>query len=134
MHDVIAWAFWLSLLTLVLSLVLVPLLIVRMPADYFTRSTPDPESWRGQHPVVRWTVRGLKNAAGLLLLLAGLVMLVTPGQGLLTALVGFSLLDIPGKRRLEIRVLRTPGVRRACNALRRRAGQPPLQLPPVRER
>ena len=70
-----------------------------------------------------------KNLLGATFLLAGLVMLFTPGQGILAVLVGVSLMDIPGKRAWERRIVAYPRVHRALNGIRAKAGQPPLQLP-----
>jgi hypothetical protein len=53
-------------------------------------------------------------------------MLVLPGQGVLTLCVSLFLLDFPGKRRLERRILGYPPVLHALNRLRTRAGQPPF--------
>ena len=70
-----------------------------------------------------------KNLLGLFLLGAGIVMLLTPGQGLLTILFSLFVLNFPGKRRLELALIRRPALYRAVNALRRLRGKPPLQLP-----
>lgn len=70
-----------------------------------------------------------KNLAGLVLLLVGLIMLITPGQGLLTCLMGVLLLDFPGKRRLELWLVQRRAVARSIAWLRQRAGVPPLCLP-----
>jgi hypothetical protein len=51
-----------------------------------------------------------------------------PGQGLLTMLIGLSLLSFPGKRRLERRFVRMPALLRAINRLRARFARPPLKL------
>lgn len=51
----------------------------------------------------RWLV---KNVFGFVLIVAGIVMLVTPGQGLLTIFLGLAIADWPGKRRF-FRWLRT---------------------------
>lgn len=75
-----------------------------------------------------------KNALGALLLVLGAAMLVLPGQGLLTILVGLLLIDFPGKYRLERRLLGGPRVLRAINALRERWKKPPLEIPPVSRR
>jgi hypothetical protein len=100
-----------------------------MPADYFVTAKPPPESWRGHHPVLRVAILAVKNAFGGLLVLAGLAMLVLPGQGLLTILIGLMLVDFPGKRRLEMLIVRRRPIHRAIDWIRRRAHQPPLQLP-----
>ncbi len=73
----------------------------------------------------------LKNLAGLVLLVMGVIMAMpmVPGPGLLFILVGVSLLDVPHKRALELRVLRSPVVLAPLNAIRARWKQPPLQVP-----
>jgi len=71
----------------------------------------------------------VKNVVGWLLVGAGVAMLVLPGQGILTLLVGLTLVNFPGKRDLELWLVRRVPVRRALDWIRRRAGRPPLQLP-----
>ncbi len=56
-------------------------------------------------------------------------MLVTPGQGLLTLLIGLLLLNFPGKYRLERWLVRRPGVLRTLNWVRRRRGQEHFESP-----
>ena len=41
-----------------------------------------------------------RNLLGGLLILLGLIMLVTPGQGILTIVLGFTIMDFPGKKRI----------------------------------
>jgi hypothetical protein len=65
---------------------------------------------------------------GVIFILGGLAMLVLPGQGLLTIVIGVSLLDFPGKRVLERRLLSRPMVLQAINRLRQRFGRPPLRF------
>ncbi|MFI5308819.1 MAG: PGPGW domain-containing protein [Polyangiales bacterium] len=112
---------------LVLGVLLVPWVVVRLPADYFAR---EPEAMRTQEkgsPL--WMIaRLLRNALGVVLLLAGIAMLVLPGQGILTMLAALSLLDLPGKRKLEHRLLGLPAVHAVVATIRRRAGRPPLIL------
>lgn len=121
------WIFWASIVTFVASALLLPVVVVRMPADYFVGDGAD-DSWAASHPVVRITVRILKNLVGGVLVAAGLVMLVAPGQGILTILIGLWLMDLPGKRALERRLVSSPAVFDAINAIRARAGRPPLRL------
>ena len=71
----------------------------------------------------------LKNLLGAVLLLAGLVMLVTPGQGILTIMAGLWLLDLPGKRRGEQHLIGLPKVLSSINWIRRKAGHLPLRVP-----
>jgi hypothetical protein len=122
-----ALALGFSLAVLVLGALLVPWLVVRLPADYFVR---EPEAGRANQSksLLRLILRLLRNALGALLLLAGIAMLVLPGQGILTMLAALSLLDLPGKRKLERRLLGLPAVHAVIAAIRRRSGRPPLQL------
>ena len=114
---------------IVASVVMLPVILVRMPSDYFVREESSPTLWRQRHPVMWWTLRVLKNICGLLLLLAGAVMLVTPGQGILTILIGVGLIDLPGKRRFELWLVGRPRVLATINWFRQKNGQPPMQLP-----
>lgn len=121
------WVFLFSAITFVGSLVLLPVLVARMRADYFV-APPPPDSWAGHHPVLRWVLRGAKNLLGALLVLAGIAMLVLPGQGILTILIGITLLDFPGKRRLERAIVSRRPVLKAVNWIRRKANRDPLRL------
>lgn len=95
-------------------------LVVWLPADHFSKLPSPDEGWR-KHPVLRWSVLVLKNALGLVLLPMGVVMVIpaVPGPGLVFILLGLSLLDFPGKRRLERRMLAIPSVLRFFNDMRR---------------
>jgi len=110
-----------SLFAFLATLVLVPIAVARMPADYFTRG----ERTKHKNPLVRV----LKNALGALVIALGLAMLVLPGQGVITLLFGLGLVDFPGRRRLELRVLGSPSVLKTVNALRQRVGRAPLEIP-----
>lgn len=118
-----------GIVSLVASLVLLPFLVVRIPADYFRHERREREYVHDRHPVVQQVIVILKNALGVVLVLAGLAMLVLPGQGLLTLLIGLMLTDFPGKYRLEKRLIAQPGVLKAVNWLRARAGHAPLEPP-----
>lgn len=117
----------LSIATFFGSLLLLPLLIVRLPVDYFAGPHPPPRTPR--HPYVRLALNVVRNVLGAALLAAGLAMLVLPGQGLLTLLGALVLLDFPGKRRFELFLVRRPRILRALNWIRRRSHHEPLQAP-----
>lgn len=118
-----------SAVMFVASLVVIPMLVIRMRADYFVDRESHRPALTGLHPALRWTLLIGKNALGVILLILGLSMLIGPGQGVITVLLALSLLNFPGKRRLEIRLLRLPGLLAAINRLRRRAGRDPVLLP-----
>lgn len=130
LHPAVAWwTFALSAAMFVGSLLVLPVLLARMPADYFLRPRTLPGRGR-RHPLVHLAWRILKNVTGALLVTAGAVMLIAPGQGVLTLLVGLSLMDLPGKRRLELALIRPSHVQQAINWIRAKANRPPLIVPP----
>ena len=111
------------------SIVAITVLLVQLPSTYFLDSHQR-QLWIDRHRVIRWTGIVLKNLLGLFLVLLGGVLAVPgiPGQGLLTVVIGLVLLDFPGKRRLEQRILSRPGLRARVNRLRARFGREPLVL------
>lgn len=119
----------LSVLSLIATLVLLPLLVVRIPPEYFRHRHRVRDYAHAGNPLVHHTLVVLKNVLGVALILAGIGMLVLPGQGLLTLLIGLMLTDFPGKYGLEKQLVRQPGVLKAINWLRTRAGHPPILAP-----
>ena len=113
-----------SVLMLVLSALGLPLFVARLPADYFARvSRPElRESHLRAHPLRRV----LKNLLGAVLAVAGFAMLFLPGQGLLTLLVAVTLLEFPGKARIERRLVENDAVFSALNWLRRKVDKEPF--------
>jgi hypothetical protein len=129
-HEVLlGWLFGLSIAMFVGSLLAVPWLVVRISADYFVRPRGHAGGDPTRHPAARIAVVVAKNLCGIGLLLAGMAMLVLPGQGILTILVGLVLIDFPGKFELERGLVGRPAVFRAINWMRAKAHRPPLQLP-----
>ena len=63
---------------------------------------------------------------GLVLFICGLAMLVLPGQGLITMLIGLSLIPFPGKHKLENKLLARKSVRSSLNWIRIKAKKPPF--------
>jgi hypothetical protein len=107
----------------------VTFVLVRLPANYFHPSHGR-EFLAERHPFLRALGVAAKNLAGGVLVVAGVVMSLpgVPGQGVLTILLGVMLLDFPGRRGLETRLVRLPRVFRSINALRARFDKPPLIL------
>lgn len=108
-----------SIVAVLASIVLVPRYLAQLPRDFLSAEAPP------RHPsLVRYVAR---NALGVVLVVLGALMLVLPGQGLLTLLVGLLLLDFPGKQRLVRRVLGRPKVLALVNRLRGHRNAPPLR-------
>jgi hypothetical protein len=121
---------WISMITFSLiafvgTLIAIPAILIRLPADYF-RDHGNRKWFANHHPVIRTMGLIIKNVLGLIFLLAGLAMLVLPGQGLLTMLLGILFLDFPGKSRLEQKLIRQPQILKAINTLREKAHKPPF--------
>jgi hypothetical protein len=112
------------------SVLLAGAVVVRWPPDHFVRDRSADDA--NQHPVARALALVAKNLLGGFVILLGLVMALpgVPGQGLLMMIVGLTILDFPGKRRLERRVIAHPSVLRNINRLRARFDRPPLELEP----
>jgi hypothetical protein len=121
------WGLALFAVTFVVSLALAVGLLVVLPQRFFV-AEKDGVFLLGHARVVRWTVLILKNLAGLALIVVGIALSLPgiPGQGLLTILAGLVLLDFPGKRRLQRRLVAYPPVLRSANRLRAMFGRPPL--------
>jgi hypothetical protein len=113
----------------VLSTLAALAIVVYLPADHFKHSARD-EGWRRQHPVGRWVLRIGKNTMGLAVFPLALFMLIGPGPGVVVLLISLSLVDFPGKRSIERRLLGRPRVIRFLNDLRAQFRKPPLALDP----
>lgn len=115
--------------TFLVNLGIVSFILVRIPADYF-KTNHKTKFWAGSKPALHAAKVIGKNILGVLLVALGIVLSIpgVPGQGLLTILLGIMLLDFPGKRTLERKLLSRPGIIKAIDRLRKRFNQPPLEL------
>src|SRR5258705_11987289 len=119
----------LFVVTFAVSLAIVSFIVVKIPANYFHKDHPR-DLWPDKHPAVRYLGFIAKNLLGFILVVLGIVMSIpgVPGQGILTILLGIMLLDFPGKRELEHRLVSQPRVLHAINKLRHRFGKDSLVL------
>lgn len=128
-HEaILTWLTAASTVTFVVSLIVVPFVIVRIPSDYFAHERDYRKLWADQHLVVRGVLVIAKNLLGYILVAGGIFMLVLPGQGVLTILVGIMFLNFRGKYELERWIVSRRPVLRSINWVRRHAGQAPLVL------
>lgn len=119
----------LFVVTFAASIAVISFILVKLPPDYFQESHPR-AFLADRRPALRWAGLIGKNALGAILVLLGIVMSVPgiPGQGILTILLGIMLLDFPGKRRVEQKILSQPKVLEKINHLRHKFSKPPLLL------
>jgi len=128
-HQVfLTWLGIASFFVFVVSLLTLPWLVSLIPEDYFCHQNRRPAPWKTQHPIIRYLLLLGKNLLGLILLLGGIIMLVVPGQGLLTMIMGILLLDYPGKYTLERRIVSQPKILKSLNWLRAKAKHSPLVI------
>ncbi len=115
------------LVSLVINALIVGIVIVKIPANYFSSHYQQDflpnSSW-----FTRWGVTIVKNVAGAILVILGIAMLIGPGQGILSILSGLIMMDIPGKRPLEAKIIKRPAILAAANNLRSRYKKEPLLM------
>ena len=117
------------LVTFVVNLAIVTFILVKLPTDYFKKNRKT-KFWSGPRPAVHAAKVIGKNLLGVLLVAIGIVLSLpgVPGQGLLTVLLGVMLVDFPGKRTVEQKLLKRPAITNAITRLRQKFGKAPLQL------
>ena len=108
-----------SVVVFVASLIAIPVVLVRLPDDWFVRP----------HKTHSLPVKVVRTVIGAALIALGIAMLVLPGQGVLTILVGVGVLDLPFKHRLIAKLLSNPKVHGAIDKIRRKAGRGSLEVP-----
>jgi hypothetical protein len=121
------WAWWLggfSIVTFFGSLLAVPLIVARLPEDYFVSQHRAADWFKSPRVRIEWLI--VKNVVGVLFVVAGIAMLLFPGQGVLTIVLGLMLMDFPGKAKLLNHVAQRPRILRSINWMRRKAGKPPM--------
>ena len=116
-----------SILIFILSILGISWFIAQIPEDYFLSIKRKPSKWQEQKPILRLAVIFGKNIIGFSLIIGGLLMLVLPGQGLLTIVTGLLLVNYPGKYKLEKKLVAIPSIFRALNWIRVKANKPPLR-------
>ena len=114
----------LSAVVFVVTLLLTPYLLGLIASDYFTMENPHKLEIKHIGHVIAVII---KSVIGLVLLLAGIIMLVTPGQGVISILLGLFLMEFPGKRKLELKIINHDPTFKTLNWLREKAGKPPFK-------
>lgn len=111
------------------TIAIVAFVLVRLPADYFEAGTVRP-FMIGWPWWLRWIGLFAKNVLGIGVIALGVILSLPgmPGQGVLLALLGLMLLDIPGKKKIVQRIIRIPKVVTKINTLRARYGKAPFTI------
>jgi len=119
---------WLSAALLLVSIAVIPWVVIKIPEDYFHERYRVRVSKKSGHPLFAQLLTGLKNLIGFIFVIFGILMLVLPGQGILTILMGLFLMNFPGKYRLERKVVSLPQVLKSLDWIRAKANKPPLVI------
>jgi len=120
----------LSIFILIISIFMMVLIISFLPEDYFKSENRNLISnvQNSRYPLLKLLALITKNFFGVLLLLSGILMLVLPGQGILTIITGLVFIDYPGKYKFERKLLRQKGVINSINWIRSRLSKPSLKV------
>ncbi|HIF47323.1 PGPGW domain-containing protein [Candidatus Thioglobus sp.] len=122
-HQYFVWMGVVSFVVFVASLLLTPLLLGKIPQDYFIHTNQHKVEIEHLGHLIIVVIRTL---IGFVLLIAGIIMLVTPGQGIITIFLGLFLMEFPGKRKLELKFIKHNPTFKALNWLRNKAGKSPF--------
>jgi Putative transmembrane protein (PGPGW) len=116
------WFLATGTLILLAVIIIVPLLIIKLPSDYFAS-----EKYNGIISQLKFPMNVLllsfKNGVGFIFVCIGIILLFMPGQGLLTLFTGLMLMNFPGKRSIELYIVRKKSILNAINWTRKKAGK-----------
>ncbi|MFK7816889.1 MAG: hypothetical protein AB8B92_11200 [Gammaproteobacteria bacterium] len=119
---------WISMGLLIISLAIIPFVVIKMPEDYFLERYRVRASKKSTYPILAQFLTGLKNLIGFIFILLGILMLILPGQGILTVLMGLFLMNFPGKYKFERKLASLPKVLKSLNWIRSKANKPQLMI------
>lgn len=114
-----------STILFLLSLLGLSWLISMIPYNYFV-DEKRVSFIKMKNPLMWLLIMILKNAIGLALILCGILMLILPGQGVLTIITGLIFLDYPGKFRFERLLVKNKLILNSMNWIRRKLDKPDL--------
>ena len=97
--------------------------IVKLPKDYFSSPRKEVTKKIGLQSVA---IKIARNCLAVVLIVSGVVMLVLPGQGLLTILIGVIVMDTSYKHHLEAKLMQQAKIKSALNKIRKRYNKQPF--------
>ena len=71
----------------------------------------------------------VKNVTGYVLLLAGILMLFLPGQGILTIIVGALFINFPNKKKILTRIILKESFQKSLDWIRAKRGKASFHWP-----
>lgn len=140
--DVIFLTILLTTIASIAYFIVISYMITRMDKRYFVRKvivqkekncnkTTGDNANQKKHLTsmilsIAFVVSIAKIIVGLFLLVCGVLMLVLPGQGIITILIGLSLIPFPGKNKIEQYLISRKSVRSSLNWIRLKAKKEPF--------
>ena len=125
--QLIQWVGIASIFLFFLSLFLLRYVILRLPEDYFIKVSSISKS--NSKSLKKIIVRIAKNALGFLLTICGIVLLFTPGQGMITILIGLCLIDLAFVNQWKKKMIYNSKVQKALNWIRSKKSVKPFNFP-----
>ena len=101
-------------------------LVALIPSDYFIKKKNS--KFKDSFPLAWLFSLIIKNILGYSLILGGIFMLVLPGQGIFTIMIGLMLSNYPGKYAIERKFIAIPSVLKSINWLRKKSEKPPIEI------
>ena len=124
--NLILWFGSISLFVFLFSLLSIKWLVSLIPEDYFINKKDS--KIKTNNILIWYTVLIFKNLIGYSLILGGIMMLVLPGQGLFTIIIGLMMSNYPGKYSIEKKFIAIPTILKSINWLRRKSNKPPIRI------
>ena len=124
--NFILWLGSISFLVFIFSLISIKWLVALIPNDYFIEDKRN--KYQSSYPLTWLISIIIKNIVGYILIIGGILMLVLPGQGLFTIIIGLMLSNYPGKYFIERKFIAIPSVLKTINWLRKKSNKPPLEV------
>ena len=124
--NFILWLGSISFLVFIFSLISIKWLVALIPNDYFIEDKRN--KYQSSYPLTWLISIIIKNIVGYILIIGGILMLVLPGQGLFTIIIGLMLSNYPGKYFIERKFIVIPSVLKTINWLRKKSNKPPLKV------
>ncbi len=121
--------FWLgsiSAVIFVFSLLSIKWLVALIPSDYFIKK--EDSKFKKKYPFLWFLSLIIKNIFGYSLIIGGIFMLILPGQGVFTIMIGLMLSNYPGKYAIEKKFIAIPSVLKGINWLRKKSNEPPINI------
>ena len=127
-QNFLSWLAVFSIFTFIISLLLIPWAVGKLPPDYFLHIAEEKAPLFSLN-ISSFALLIIRNIFGFILLLAGTAMIFLPGQGILTILAGIFLLSFPGKRKIIRLFISRQSVQHSLNWIRRKRGKHPFIWP-----